>query len=251
MWKIYDELIAAIPPDLTVRDCLLGLSWTLVRSRATGIAMTYLEGHPDVKLAGEINGMPLRQLAKYVKSWNYLEATMGLAAINSYFNTPEQVEKLCGCPLGAQKQVSAFTHFQEQLRGKKVAVIGHFPDLDALTGICQLSILERRPQSGDFPDPACEYILPQQDYVFLTATTLINKTLPRLLELSGQAVIVLVGPSTPLTPILFQYGINVLAGTVVVDPQAVRQVVQEGGSLKLFQRGGQMVKISKEEAQGS
>lgn len=249
MWKIYDELIAAIPPGLTVRECLLGLNWTLVRSRTTGIAMTYLEGHPSVELAGEIAGMPLRQLAEYVKSWNFLEAAVGLAAINSYFNTPEQVEKLCGRPISEQKQVNAFTYFQEQLRGKKVAVIGHFPDLESLAGICRLAVLERRPQPGDYPDPACEYILPQQDYVFLTATTLVNKTLPRLLELSRQAVVVLVGPSTPLTPILFQYGVNVLAGTVVVDPVAVRQVVQEGGSLQLFQRGGQMVKISKEEVQ--
>jgi len=249
MWKIYDELLAAIPPGLKVRDCVIGLSWTLIRSKTTGLAMTNLEGPLSLDLAGEINGMPLRRLAQYVKSWNFLEAAAGLAALNSYFNTAEQVEKLSGRPIGEQEKGNAFDNFQEQLRGKKVAVIGHFPNLEKLSGICRMSILERRPQPGDLPDPACEYILPQQDFVFLTATTLVNKTLPRLLELCRQAVVILVGPSTPMTPILFKYGVSVLAGTVVVDPKAVRQVVQEGGCLQLFQRGGQMVRVSKEEAE--
>ncbi len=99
-----------------------------------------------------------------------------------------------------------------------------------------------------FPTRPVNIFLPRQDYIFITATTLINKTLPRLLQLSGQAVVILVGPSTPLTPILFQYGVNVLAGTVVLDPEAVRQVVQEGGSLQLFRRGARMVKIGSEQA---
>ena len=33
----------------------------------------------------------------------------------------------------------------------------------------------------DFLDSACEYILPEQDFVFITGMTLTNKTLPRLL----------------------------------------------------------------------
>ena len=37
------------------------------------------------------------------------------------------------------------------------------------------------------PDPACEYILSEQDVVIMTATTLINKTMPRLLALSRNA----------------------------------------------------------------
>lgn len=32
---------------------------------------------------------------------------------------------------------------------------------------------------------------------------------------------VLVGPSTPLSPIMYNYGIDVLSGTIVIDPQAV------------------------------
>lgn len=247
MWEVYDELIAAVPPDLEVEDCIVGLNWILVRSRATGLVMTPLEGHPRIKLAGEIKGMPVRELAGYIKSWNNFEAALGLAAVNSVLNTPEQVESLCGQPLSSQPQVSAFTYFQEQVKGKKVTVVGHFPDLDPLARNCKLTILERRPRNGDLPDPACEYILPEQDYVFITATTLINKTFPRLVQLSRRARVILVGPSTPLTSVLFHYGVDTLAGTVVVEPELIQRVVQEGGCLEIFKRGGRMVQVSRDE----
>jgi uncharacterized protein len=44
MWKIYDELIAAVPPDLIVDECMFGLHWTLIRSRAIGMAHTPFGG---------------------------------------------------------------------------------------------------------------------------------------------------------------------------------------------------------------
>ena len=60
--------------------------------------------------------------------------------------------------------------------------MGHFPLVEKQLGRkCSLSILEREPEGADFLDSACEYILPEQDFVFITGMTLTNKTLPRLL----------------------------------------------------------------------
>jgi len=233
----------------------MGLHWTLIRSTATGMALTPFDrgltfgshgASAASRIGGRIVGMPVRELAECVKSWDFFEAALGLAAINSVVNSPDQVEKLCGLPLANLEQVSGFEYYAERLRGQKVAVVGRFPDLDTLDKICRLTVLERRPGPGDLPDSACEYVLPEQDCVFLTATTLINKTLPRLLELSRNAFTVLVGPSTPLTPLLFEHGIDALAGTVVVDPESVWQVAQEGAAREVFNHGAQMVKVSKE-----
>ena len=38
----------------------------------------------------------MRELAQYVKSWNPYEASLGLAAINSALNSPEQVRNSAG-----------------------------------------------------------------------------------------------------------------------------------------------------------
>lgn len=244
MWKLFDELIELVPADLKVEDCLVGYNWTLVKSLTTGIALTETSPRGQSMSLNNISGMKLRQLASYIKSWDFMQASLGLAAINSIVNTRKQVERLTGESLEKQLDTNAFNLDEEIITGKKVAVIGHFPGIEHLEKKCELAILERQPLPGDYPDPACEYILPEMDYVFITGVTLINKTLPRLLELSKKAITVMVGPSTPLTPLLYKYGVNVLAGTVASDPHLLWKVIKEGGEgPKIFNNGAKRVKI--------
>jgi uncharacterized protein (DUF4213/DUF364 family) len=154
--------------------------------------------------------------------------------------------KNCGTWLDETRTQDVFTCLRDELRGKRVAVIGHFQNLELLSGICELSILERKPSHGDLPDPACEYILPEQDVVIMTATTLINKTMPRLLALSRKARVVVAGPSTPLHPLMFEHGIDLLGGLIVEDEASVWRAVGEGGREALFTQGGRMVKVSRQ-----
>ena len=244
MWKLYEDLITAVPEDARVSECLAGLSWFLVRSIGTGVAMRPRDMEGPVRNAGQIAGMRLRDLASWIKSWNFYEAAMGLAAINSALNAQEVLTSNCGELLDETKTQDIFTCLRDELRGKRVAVIGHFHNLERLSGICELSILERKPGTGDIPDPACEYILSEQDVVIMTATTLINKTMPRLLALSRNARIVVAGPSTPLHPLMFEHGVDLLGGLVVDDQHSVWRAVAEGGQKALFTQGGRMVKVS-------
>ncbi|MFZ3130574.1 MAG: DUF364 domain-containing protein [Desulfosporosinus sp.] len=244
MWEIYDDLINSIPEDLSVLECLLGVSWTLVRSeRGLGMAKTLKGGKKGAELA-EIIGIPLKKLASYVKSWNMLDASMGQAAINAAFNTPSEVMAITGQPMAQSEEPEKFNAFKQltpEIIGKKVAVIGHFPDVEQLQNICALSVLEREPQGGDYPDTACEYILPEQDFVFITGTAFTNKTMPRLLELSRKAKVILVGPSVPISRVLFNYGVEQIASLVVLDQQLIWKAVQEGKKMNIFKHGGQMI----------
>jgi uncharacterized protein (DUF4213/DUF364 family) len=78
----------------------------------------------------------------------------------------------------------------------------------------------------------------------LTASALINKTMPRLLTLSRGAQIVVAGPTTPLHPLMFDFGIETLGGLVVEDEQSVWRTVAEGGEKELFFAGSRMVTVS-------
>lgn len=244
MWKLYDELIAAVPEDAVVSECLTGLSWFLVRSAGTGVSMRPGEVNGPVRSAGNIAGMKVRELAGWIKSWNWNEAALGLAAVNSALNAQSAVLGNCGAWLDETKTEDVFTCLLDELRGKRVAVVGHFQNLERLSAVCELSILERKPMPGDLPDPACEYILGNQDVVIMTATTLINKTMPRLLELSRNARVVVAGPSTPLHPLMFEHGVNLLGGLIVDDERSLWRAVMEGGREELFTQGGRMVKVS-------
>jgi uncharacterized protein len=243
-WKLYDELIDAVPEDAVVEEFLAGLSWFLVRTVGTGVAMRPREMDGPVRNAGKIAGMKLKELAGWVKSWDFYEAAVGLAAINSALNARQSVIANCGSMLDESRTEDVFTCLEDELRGKRVAVIGHFRNIERLRDICELSILERKPGPGDVPDPACEYILPEQDVVVMTATTLINKTMPRLLELSRNAFTVVAGPSTPLHPLLFSHGVDLMGGLIVDNNPPVWRAVAEGGREVLFSQGSHMVKVA-------
>ena len=131
--------------------------------------------------------------------------------------------------LDERKKLEAFAMYTEQIRGKKVAVVGHFPNFQKKwEPICDLSILEMQPEWGDYPAEAAEFLLPQQDFVFMTGATFANKTMPRLLELSRNAVTVLVGPSVPMHPCLFDYGADGLSGFTATDAALAADLVHFG-----------------------
>lgn len=252
-WSIYDALTAALP-DEALQDVLCGLHWFAVRGQSgVGLAMTPGEGPNALPDAGHYTDATagfakLSDLARLSRSWNFAEAALGLAAINAGFNSPATVTKAFATDHRSLPTENIFDYLVPEMRGRKVAVIGHFAGLEKLREICTLSILERQPLSGDMPDPACEAILPEQDIVIATATTLINKTLPRLMELSRGARFILAGPSTPLTPVLFDYGIDTLAGLVIEDPATVWRTIGQGGKHQLFGTGARMVTISRRKA---
>ena len=243
-WGLYDHLISLIPDDLVAEDVLIGIHWTLVRSAGVGVSMTSPEGPHSLPGAGRFKGRRLKELAPLIKSWHPYEAALGLAAINAYMNAPATIARHWKADPETQPNQSIFLYMKPQLAGKKVAVVGHFPHLNELEPVCRLSILDRNPMDGDFPDPACEYILEDQDYLFITGVTIINKTLTRLVELGRHARIVLVGPSVPLAPCWFSRGIASLAGTMVTDAGKIWRHVAEGGDRSIFKHGTRMLTLS-------
>jgi uncharacterized protein (DUF4213/DUF364 family) len=161
MWKIFDELIAAVSRGLRVRGCVIGLHWTLIRSKAIGMALTPFNrdqayGPHGISVASQIGkqilGMPVHRLAEYVKSWNFYEATLGLAAINSALNSPEDAENMSGLRIEEQVQVSAFEYYADALRGKKVVAVGRFPDHAFLVANAAMILGEGKVSQTGSPD---------------------------------------------------------------------------------------------------
>jgi uncharacterized protein (DUF4213/DUF364 family) len=237
-WELYDSLLDQIPPDPGVTEVVIGLTWTLCRSVGWGLAMS--PGMPTRTLSwpGTLAGRSARDLAAWVRSWDPYEATAGMAAINSAINAESNLAA-SATPLfpSGPANLAVFEHFVPRLAGKRVVVVGRYPGLQALERDWHLSVLERQPGPGDLPDPAAEYLLPEADWVFLTATSIPNKTFPRLAELSREAQVVLMGPTVPWLGGLADYGIDYLAGVAVEDGEALRRTVAEGGGTRIFETG--------------
>ena len=63
--------------------------------------------------------------------------------------------------------------------------------------------------------------------VIITGSAAINKTLPRLLELSRGAQVILTGPSVSCCPALTELGIDRLNGRVITRPEPMLQAIVE------------------------
>lgn len=265
-WAVYSALLDELPPDLRVARTLVGRGWTLVESDAggVGLAMTHRDDLQPAALPSPLAGQPLGAVAAALRSWNVREAAVGLAALNAWVNDPRRLAGQLGPstppPLrgghaqgerSPQHGQSVFSVMRDEIVGRRVAVIGHFPGIERLREICELTVLERSPQPGDLPDFAAEYVLPGQEYVFITGVTLINKTLPRLLALSAGAQVVLVGPSVPLTPRWFELGVSVLAGSVVLDGQRLWQATAEGAGREIWGDGAVTVQLRRADFGGA
>ncbi len=95
------------------------------------------------------------------------------------------------------------------------------------------------PIGKDLPASAAPEILPQADLVAITGMAFINQTLPGLLELCRtDAYILVLGPSTPLSPILGDFGVKLLAGAVVEDVPAVLAALEQGGTFRQLHKAG-------------
>jgi uncharacterized protein (DUF4213/DUF364 family) len=213
--------------------------WTAVLSKHCGLSSTFHEPHPShrpVRKAGRLTGLPALEVAQYARSDNVLEASIGMAAINSLIDIDEAI-----CV-----RENAFDVLARKGRNKNVAVVGHFPWIPKLRKIAgKLWVIEQRPQEGDLPAEAAEELLPQAAVVGLTGTSFINHTVEMLLELSKNSFIVILGPTTPLSPVLFDYGVDILAGTKVVEPDKTISSISQGAMFRQVE-GVRLVTMAKE-----
>ena len=81
--------------------------------------------------------------------------------------------------------------------------------------------------------PEAEELVPQADVVGITGTAFTNNTIESLLRLCRpDAYVVLLGGTAPLSPVLFDYGINAISGTLVTDPDIVLRSVSQGATFR-------------------
>lgn len=236
--SIYDliENRLAEDPGRIDRACL-GLTWSYCRSeKRLGLAMSPGESCRTLSWPGTLRGKTLSEIASWLRSWNGHEACLGLAAANAAINCVGNpvMEAAAAIPKGRSGNLAVFEYLRPRLLNRRVVVIGRYPGLEqALEGV-DFKVLERQPGAGDLPDTAAESLLPDADWVFITATSLINKSFTRLAELSRNAVSVLMGPSTPWLSEFSDWGIDFLAGVRVADVELAMQVAEEGGGTRLF-----------------
>jgi len=227
MRLLYD-LLDSITADAPVRSVLVGVHWTVVCSRHCGLASTLLgdqpHGHEKVRDVGSLHHKSAQELAEFAKSDNLLEASIGVAAINS----------LLDMDLDQAVEVNAGEVLADRGAGKNIALVGHFPFIPRLRQVAgQLWVIEQRPTDAEYSVEAAGDLIPQADVVALTGSAIINHTLDGLLDLCHpDALVMVLGPSTPLSPLLFERGVTILSGSRIVDEATALRTIGQGATFQ-------------------
>lgn len=233
-----DALLSRLQADAPVRQVVVGAFWTAVvldtRPVRCGLASTLRgedhEAGPPVPDAGRLLDYSARELAGRLRSPRPLEASIGMAALNALLDVDES----------ACVEVNAEDVIIEKGTGRRVAIVGHFPFVDRVrNAAAECQVLELRPRPGDLPAERAGELLPQADVVAITGTSLINHTFDDLIRLCRpEAFVLILGPSAPLSPVLFDAGVGAISGTVVTDPDRVLTALSQGATFRQIKRTG-------------
>ena len=240
--KIHQDLLATCG-DADVDDVRIGVNFSIVVAGGCGLSSTLRGACPGghgatFPLAGKLRTMSAKELAHLAASENVLEASVGMAALNASLPVPDS-----RC-----RDENAGTVLERRAEGRCVVVIGNFPFVPALRETAgELFVFDQGQQGqtglSDMQD--MQATLRRAQVAAVSGTTLINGTFDEVMgALPEDCFKVMLGPTTPLSPLLFEYGMDVVSGVIVSDVSRALQDVSEGASFRQI-RGVRRVSMSR------
>jgi uncharacterized protein (DUF4213/DUF364 family) len=175
--------------------------------------------HRDRERMRELAGATLREAAGLLlERSSPFTLSLGLAAMNCSLDPPP-----------FEREVDALEILADRGRGGEVSLVGQFPFTERLRReVGRLHLLELREVPGRTPPEEWDSALARSRVVGVTATALLTRSLAYFLNRAGHGYVVILGPSTPLTPVLFEQGVSALAGSLIARPDPVLQGIEQG-----------------------
>jgi len=227
--KIIDDLLSILNFNATVKDIRQGVFHTGVLTRNCGLAASLprdalQQKPPMVKEPGFLLEKSTQELAQMAYSQSLLEAAIGMATINSLL----EIDGDSCIELNAAELIL------EKGKQKRIAIVGHFPFIPKVRETAkQLWVIEKNPKEGDLDETEADDLIPQADIVAITGTALTNHTLDHLLDLCiPGAYVIILGDTAPLSPALFDHGVDAVLGTMVADPKLALRCVSQGANFR-------------------
>jgi hypothetical protein len=243
---VYQKLISSITDHTSViEEIHLFEHWIVVKAGRYEMSTRfsplpgYSENTPDTWL-GNLLGLNTAEIAKdFLASDNVLHVAAGMACLKCVI--PE---------ITCIYMNSATNHFTELTKSLPSCFIGHFKNAaDWRSEGRPVSIIELKPQDGDIHWDDSHEALSKAEIVFMTGLVLVNGTFGEVIKRTPAAKYrIIMGPTVPLTPVLFDLGIHWLGTSKLIDtPKALRYFGMGGGSVMYAPEGAlQKINIGKQ-----
>jgi uncharacterized protein (DUF4213/DUF364 family) len=216
--RVYDLALPRLEGK-NIKEVRVGLGLMAVALDDGALGVTYVlrketvDGCSLLPQGGNLIGMPAQEIAGWaLRGNNVISSAMGLAVLNSVaeFENLKQIKN-------THSSDAAFSI--EIKPDDAVGVIGHIGPIifNLKNKVQSLFVFERGENlpGGVYPESREPELLPGCRVVFVSSTSLINRTLENVLSYcTGARDVVMVGSSTPLYPQAFRgTRVTVLSGT--------------------------------------
>jgi uncharacterized protein (DUF4213/DUF364 family) len=181
MLKLYDDLYIGIPSGIKIDDCVIGDKWAAVWANGNvGVARLLETPENPKEFAGTFIGAYLRDTGNHMRWAGLTRASVGVAALNAWYNTAERAKGLDG-------------DAEPAALGGNIVRVGDYPGALPL------------PPASDFDEGAYE-ALKKADTALISADALTTRSLPKLLDIAGEAGnVILEGLSLPCSALFFAF----------------------------------------------
>lgn len=231
---VNDLLRSLLRPDAVVEQVVAGPKFIAVTAGGRMGLASLLGARAkadEVDLGAKLIGHSVAQAAAYLASASPFAISLGLAALNAA-NTPDPAN-LTASDAPAEALIVQLG------RDKTVGLVGEFPFVVTLREqVGTLHLFELRDVPGTVPRDQWDKTLAGLDVLALTGTALLTRQMGYFLKQAARAVTVVLGPSTPLSQTLFDFGADHLCTSVVTEPERVAQGIRAGLSFRAVKRQG-------------
>ncbi|HEX2957744.1 MAG TPA: DUF364 domain-containing protein [Chitinispirillaceae bacterium] len=229
-FNMIKNLLDSLNMDATISEVYIFYNWVIVRSIRYAMS-TLLRGMPGLlepqgmnTYMGDIIGKSVLDIAdEYLKSQETLKRAVGMATLKSLLPVPK-------CFL----EGNAIDHYREFARVHPTCFIGHFAEAESWRAEGDpVNIIELFPRPGDIHWNDSHKILAEAELVLMTGLTIVNGTFDEAVRRTPRAKYrVIMGPTVPLSPVLFDYGVDQIGGTIIQDPEkSIHYCSLGGGSI--------------------
>ncbi len=234
MTRIFESVLSSVPRDAVICDVSVGIFWTCVQTQyGCGLCATahrWCDDPPGaiLPMAGSLIGQRVHDLASLYQAPSLTARALAVASLNAAcpsFHSP-------GLASRAQDLIAQ----RAQASNASIALIGHFhfgEDFKALGLQVETYELDHRCEPGDIPVSLAPERLKTADIVVMTSSTLVTHATEDLIAWARpDAYKVIVGPSVPLSPCLWDAGIDAVCGSRIRDARQVLLAVRQGANHK-------------------
>lgn len=234
--RLIESLIASMDlPTATIREIAVGSHFVGIQAETDGTISSGLAatlGHRPTDFeqtrVGSLIGSDLQSAAQLLLKESGFSIALGLAALNAGITPPVSPPHTDAASVMAAKG-----------RDKEVVLVGNFPFAGWLREqVGRLHLLELQDLPERTPPEQWDAVLGRCHVLGLTGTTLLTRAMATFLSKAPQAFTVVIGPSTPLSPILFDHGVDVLAGCRIEKVEPVFAGIRQGLSFRQFKQMG-------------